>query len=94
MCHNHYPRTYTHAGTAASKMATINQGSTMGFQTINNGSHVINSACRVSVQCCYGGTVVNDARTHIKTRYVPPGSTCVIKDDPGTKIDQVVHDFK
>jgi len=62
--------------------------SVLGAQLITTQQSWRNEYSTIGVQVCRSGEVVNTGCT-IKTRYVPPGSTCTIKDDATTRVDNV-----
>lgn len=54
-----------------------------GQAWVFKGSHV-------GVQVCRSGKCSTTNST-IGTRYIPPGSTCVIEDGPGVEIKTTIH---
>lgn len=73
-------------------MSIVNQGGSIGRQVAKEGGPVSeNIDTDVSVQVCLSGRIVNRGSTRIGKRYVPPGSTCVILDDPTVVVDEVLH---
>lgn len=57
-----------------------------GVQVVNHGTTTIDEHV-----CLSGQYRPGSGTTHIKTRYVPPGSTCVCYDDDTVTVDRVVR---
>jgi len=62
----------------------------LGTQVITTKQSWYNEASTIGVQVCRSGEVVNKGCT-VKMRYIPPGSSCTIKDDAATRVDQVLE---
>lgn len=45
----------------------------------------------IGTQVCRSGKVACRGKTTIRTRYIPPGSTCVIDDGPSVVVKQTIH---
>jgi hypothetical protein len=75
-------------------MTIVNQGSSsIGRQIITaDGPTMINQGkVTIHEQVCISGSVHDNSKTTIKVRYIPPGSTCDIKDGPNIKVLKTVH---
>lgn len=63
--------------------------SVLGSQVVTHDQSWLNDTSTIGVQVCRSGEVVN-RRCTIKTRYIPPDSTCVVTDENGTRVEQTI----
>jgi hypothetical protein len=77
-------------------MCIANYGNvTIGRQVVTVGMFFMtcDGNTLIEEQVCVSGKVHNNNRTTILKRYIPPGSTCVIVDEPNTKVLETVHEM-
>jgi hypothetical protein len=69
------------------------RGVHLGIQIVECGNSCVNEGWTlIEEQVCKSGRCLNTDNVHIKTRYIPPGSTCAISDGRNVRVDKVLKE--